>query len=109
MFQPQAVRIGWYKDNRVYIRTAMPFGTRLNLKPFEVFEVHFPTQGDTRKELMDYLFLNLPGRIHGVLDKMKPRLDQALAALNQRTSGLKLEDPFFSEKGHLVARVSYDQ
>jgi hypothetical protein len=22
----------------------MPFSTRLNLKPFEVFEVHFPTQ-----------------------------------------------------------------
>jgi hypothetical protein len=43
MFQPQAVQIEWYKDNRVYIRTAMPFGTRLNLKPFEVFEVHFPT------------------------------------------------------------------
>jgi hypothetical protein len=41
----QVVRIGWYKDNRVYIRTAMPFGTRLNLKPFEVFEVHFPTVG----------------------------------------------------------------
>jgi hypothetical protein len=40
------VRIGWYKDNRVYIRTAMPFGTRLNLKPFEVFEVHFPTKMD---------------------------------------------------------------
>jgi hypothetical protein len=44
MFQPQAVQIEWYKDNRVYIRTAMPFGTRLNLKPFEVFEVHFPTR-----------------------------------------------------------------
>jgi hypothetical protein len=24
----------------------MPFGTRLNLKPFEVFEVHFPTESD---------------------------------------------------------------
>jgi hypothetical protein len=28
----------------IYIRTEMPFGTRLNLKPFEVFEVHFPTE-----------------------------------------------------------------
>jgi hypothetical protein len=36
-----------HKDNRVYIRTAMPFGTRLNLKPFEVFEVHFPTKSNT--------------------------------------------------------------
>jgi hypothetical protein len=43
MFQPQAVQIEWYKDNRVYIRTEMLFGTRLNLKPFEAFEVHFPT------------------------------------------------------------------
>jgi hypothetical protein len=43
MFQPQAVQIEWYKDNRLYIRTAMPFGPRLNLKPFEVFEVHFLT------------------------------------------------------------------
>jgi hypothetical protein len=43
MFQPQTVQIEWYKNNRVYIRTEMPFGTRLNLKLFEVFEVHFPT------------------------------------------------------------------
>jgi hypothetical protein len=40
------------KNNRVYIRTAMHFGTRLNLKPFKplqydihlsTIEVHFPT------------------------------------------------------------------
>jgi hypothetical protein len=48
MFQPQAVRIGWYKDNSVYIRTAMPFSTRLSLKPLQynvhlsTIEVHFP-------------------------------------------------------------------
>jgi hypothetical protein len=51
MFQPQAVQIEWHKDNRVYIRTAMPFGTRLNLKPFEVFEVHFPTHGCAHSSL----------------------------------------------------------
>jgi hypothetical protein len=48
MFQPQVVRIGWYKDNSVYIRTAMPFSTRSSLEPLQydihlsTIEVHFP-------------------------------------------------------------------
>jgi hypothetical protein len=50
MYEYRSRDIANLKDNRVYIRTAMPFGTRLNLKLLQydihhsTIEVHFPTE-----------------------------------------------------------------